>query len=124
MSDLRTKTLRLRDLILATLNNYTVYYGQAPESAKYPYAVIEVRPYNTTVIPHDGIMEINVWDSYKTHSRADALMDNIEATLGEGNYYSDTYASFRAFSGQRQYVEDNDKQIKRVREQFQIRFNY
>lgn len=119
-----TKTLYLRDLLLDTLKAYNVYANEAPEDAQYPYAVIQLRPYNTDRMPQDGVLEINTWDSYKTYSRVDALMDNIEETIKDGQLFVDNehHVSFRCFKGQRQIVEDSDKHIKRIREQFSIRF--
>ncbi len=118
-----TSSLELRDLIKASISGtgYSVYAYQAPENASYPYVVFDVTQ-TTADDVKVGILEVNVWDLWQTHSRADSLLDDIESKLRD-SFYKSQGAQFRCFLGDRQHVPDEDKAIKRVREKFMIRFN-
>ena len=95
------------------------FYEEAPPEEKYPYAVFSVRRLSENDGRMDYILEINVWDSHKHYSRAEALMDTLEQKLHRCNHTTDKLF-IRIFRGQRQNVTDPDKSIKRVREQFEM----
>lgn len=118
-----TTSLYLRDLIAQTLGEVCqVYPNEAPELAEYPYAVFNVQTLTGDEIPKAGYLEVNVWDYYDTHSRAETILDKIEAKI-KNNYFASDRVAFRAFYGTRQHVEDADKNIKRIQEKFIIRWN-
>lgn len=125
MADLRTTTLYLRDLIKSTLNtgaSVEYYPDEAPEGASYPYGVFEVTDSNAEDFPRVGFLEVNIWDYYSTWSRVDSILDKLEITL-YNQYFNDEHVAFRCFKGERQHVSDEDKNVKRVREKFLIRYN-
>lgn len=92
---------------------------EAPEDASYPYKVFSAKRVNETDGRQAYSLEINVWDRHQYYSRAESLMDELEHKLHRCNYLTDRYL-IRIFQGQRQNVPDQDKEIKRVREQFEM----
>lgn len=95
------------------------YYVEAPEDAEYPYVVFELNRLSEDYDRQAYLLEVNVWDKHKYYSRAEAKMDELEGILN-GCYELSTKDLFYVFNGQRQVVPDDDKQIKRVREQFEL----
>ena len=95
------------------------FYEDAKPDTPYPYRVFSLR----RISENDGMqlynLEINVWDQHPYYSRAENIMDAIEAELHRCNSLSGT-GLVRFFKGQRQTVPDQDKTIKRVREQFEL----
>lgn len=104
----------LKDLIGAKA---TTYYVEAPEDAIYPYAVFD---FGRTV--SDGIdryqLEINVWDEYKTYSRVDTLMDDIEKHIDREKIINEAGAIIIHKDNIRDHVPDENKAIKRTRSLF------
>lgn len=119
-----TEALYLRDLIAESIQDegFQVYPNEAPAGAVYPYAVFEVSTLTGDELPKGGILEVNAWDRYATHSRADAVLDAIEEKL-KNNYFKSDAVAFRCFNGDRAHIPDEDKEIKRSRERFTIRYN-
>ena len=97
----------------------SAYYVDAPEDAEYPYVVFELTRTQEDYDRQSYILEINVWDKHKYYSRAEAKMDDIEKLLN-GCYELSTQDLFYVFNGNRQVVPDDDRQIKRIREQFEL----
>lgn len=95
------------------------YYMEAPEDAKYPYAVFELNRLSEDYDRQSYLLEINVWDEHKYYSRAEATMDEIEQKLNGCFELSDNNL-FYVFNGNRQPIPDDDKRIKRIREQFEL----
>lgn len=95
------------------------FYEEAPKNAPYPYAVFIARRTGETDERQTYILEINVWDQHSHYSRAESLMDELEQKLHRCNHLTDKYL-IRIFRGQRKNVPDPDKEIKRVREQFEM----
>ena len=95
------------------------YYMEAPEDAKYPYAVFELNRLSEDYERQSYILEVNVWDSHKYYSRAEAKMDDIEKLL-HGYFQLSNNDVFYVFNGSRQSIPDDDKAIKRIREQFEL----
>lgn len=95
------------------------FYEEAPKEIQYPYAVFSVRRSGETDERQIYILEINVWDQYQYYSRAESIMDELECKLHRCNHLTDR-SLIRIFRGQRQNVPDPDKEIKRVREQFEM----
>lgn len=121
-----TEVLYLRDLIVesiqATGDEFAIYANEAPEEAEYPYAVFEISTMTGDEIPKAGYLEFNVWDRYPTFSRVDAITDTIEQRL-KNRYFKSDAVAFRCFNGDRGHVPDEDKEMKRTRERFIIRYN-
>lgn len=95
------------------------YYERAPQEATYPYAVFSARRTGEIDGRQAYVMEINVWDQHQHYSRAENIMDGMERKLHQRNCLTDRYL-IRIFRGPRQTVEDPDRDIKRVREQFEM----
>lgn len=95
------------------------YNEEADLSAEYPYSVFSLRVYDLGV-PAIGTLEVNVWDSYKSYARVDDVMDDIEETVND-QVFADQDFILRMYKGQRNHIVDSDRNIKRVREQFEIR---
>lgn len=92
---------------------------EAPTDADYPYAVFSAKRLNDTDERQTYSLEINVWDRHPHYSRAESLMDEMEHKLHRCSYLMDGYL-IRTFRGVRQNVPDQDKEMKRVREQFEL----
>lgn len=95
------------------------YCEEAPQKIAFPYAVFSARRLNETDERQAYILEINVWDQHPYYSRAEGMMDDLERKLHKCNQLTDRYL-IRIFRGQRQNVPDQDKDLKRVREQFEM----
>lgn len=95
-------------------------YEEADQDTSYPYKVFSLK----RISENDGIqlynLEVNVWDQHPYYSRAESIMDALDEKLHRCNQLSEKYF-IRFFRGQRQPVPDQDKTIKRVREQFELR---
>ena len=97
----------------------SAYYMEAPENAEYPYAVFELNRLSQDYERQSVLLEVDVWDKHKYYSRAEAKMDEIEAKL-HGFFELTNNDVFYVFNGSRQPVPDDDKQIKRIRETFEL----
>ena len=92
---------------------------EALKDTEYPYKVFSARRISETDEKQIYSLEINVWDRHRHYSRAESLMDELEQKLHRCNHLTDKYL-IRIFKGLRQNVPDPDKEIKRVREQFEM----
>lgn len=95
------------------------YPEEAPKDATYPYKVFSTKRLSETDEKQIYSLEINVWDQHRYYSRAESIMDELEHKLHRCNHLTEKYL-IRIFKGQRQNVVDPDKEIKRVREQFEM----
>lgn len=95
------------------------YYEEAPEGIAYPYAVFSMRRISESDGRQSYSLEINAWDQYAYYSRVENMMDALEKKLHQTNRLTEEYL-IRIFKGARQNVPDQDKSIKRVREQFEL----
>ncbi len=95
------------------------FYEEAQKNTPYPYAVFSARRTGETDERQTYILEINVWDQHTHYSQAENIMDGLERKLHRCNFLTDRYL-IRIFRGDRQNVPDPDKDIKRVREQFEM----
>lgn len=97
----------------------SAYCEEAPEEATYPYAVFSARRISDV----DGIqlysLEVNVWDQNKHYSRAECMMDEMEEKLHRCNLFYGNLM-IRVLKGQRNNIPDQDKEIKRIRELFEM----
>lgn len=118
-----THTLELRDIIAENISgDYQLFPNDAPPEAVYPYAVFEVSSLTGDESVISGYLEVNVWDRYNTYSRVDTILDKIEAKL-KNKFFSNEKIAFRCFYGDRNHIIDEDKEIKRTREKFLIRYS-
>lgn len=102
-------------------SNITVYSDEAPDEAEYPYAVIELaRTKDDIVSTYE--LEVNVWDEYKTYSRADSKMDDIEEILDKTVVGNGHYTIVIHKGDSRDHVTDESKEIKRVRALFILQY--
>lgn len=115
-----SRTMELRKHIKAILDEYaTSYYVNASDKAIYPYLCYEMRVINSEDNKSSYILEINAWSKENTVV-IDEIMDAVEKKL---NFYKhvDENLLISTYKGQnREFVEDNDKTIKRIREQFEM----
>ena len=95
------------------------FCDEAPKDAVYPYKVFSTKRISETDGKQTYSLEINVWDRNQYYSRAESIMDELEYELHRCNYITDSHF-IRIFRGQRQNVQDPDKDIKRVRELFEM----
>lgn len=95
------------------------YYEEAPKDTAYPYAVFSMRRISESDGRQSYSLEINAWDQNAYYSRAENMMDALEKKLHQTNRLTEEYL-IRTFKGARQNVPDQDKSIKRVREQFEL----
>ncbi len=92
---------------------------EAPKDIPYPYAVFSAKRINEMDGRQAYSLEINVWDRHQYYSRAENMMDELESKLHRCNHLTDGFL-IRIFRGQRQNVPDQDREIKRIREQFEM----
>ena len=105
--------------VLMNATGFDAYEMEAPDNANYPYIVFEPRRISVVDYIENFVLEINVWDKNKTYNRVDGITDKIEKALDhEHNLNKKKLGVF--YKGNRQPVLDEDKQIKRVREQFDM----
>ena len=110
-------TIKLKRFLEGLLEGYS---DEAPDEATYPYKVFSIRK----LMMEDGIsfylLEVNVWDKHKYYSRAESMMDKLEKMLNKQVFNTEDLVIY-TYIGQRDNIVDQDKQIKRVRGQFEIR---
>lgn len=97
------------------------YYSEAPENATYPYAVFDISILSKEDNRNNCTLEINVWDKNRYYSRAENMADDISKLLDGSIKLSDELL-FYCYDGSRDHVLDEDKQIKRIRMQFELYF--
>lgn len=115
-----SRTLLLRKHIAAILGECAeTYYAEAPDTAQFPYLCFELRLLREESGKYQYILEINAWNKENTVV-LDEIMDTVEKKL---NFYKhiDADIQFSIYIGSgRQLVEDVEKSIKRIREQFEL----
>jgi len=99
----------------------SVFYKTAPEDAKYPYYVFEIRRLSGDGPVDNYILEINAWDKHHTSSRIEAGMDKIDALDGFKEIFNEDSFAFVIYKGARNSIDDEDKSIKRIREQMELK---
>lgn len=115
-----SKTLELRKHIKSILDEFTVsYYIDSHDEAEYPYLCFEMRLISSENNKSSYILEINAWSKENTVV-IDEIMDAVEKKL---NFYKhvDENLLISTYKGQnREFLEDSDKTIRRIREQFEM----
>ena len=95
------------------------YYQRADKEAKYPYSVFDIRRIGCDNGIGKYVLEVNCWDHYDTNSRVVTMMEDIEKAVHKQHIMTEN-GSMIIYKGNWDPVEDNDKDIKRVREQFEM----
>lgn len=104
--------------ILEDATGFDVYDRQAPDSAKYPYIVFEARRLSVVDYIENFVLEVNVWDKYRTYSRVDDIAKKIDKALDHERNLDKGLMVF--YEGIKQPVLDDNKEIKRIRSQFDV----
>ena len=94
-------------------------HEEEEEKQKYPFKVFSFKR-----LTHEGCystydLEVNVWDSHRFYSRAEAMMDELEKALDFAEVLTEKML-IRTFKGKRENIPDPDKSIKRIRENFTL----
>lgn len=105
--------------LLETNTNIPVFYREADKDAKYPYFVFAYR----RIDENNGIeryeVEVNGWDQNRTSSRIEAKLDAMERAVHTLKHMDDDRVLIM-YMGRKEPVDDEDKSIKRIREQFEM----
>lgn len=110
---------RIKELLDQT--ERPVGYTVVPDTTETPYIVYELRRNGMDEGVEKYTLEINAWGK-DNQQEVETLMDWIEDIL---SHYSDIdiECQFTVYVGtSRQAVQDPDKRIVRVREQFEVEF--
>jgi len=119
-----SKTTELRKQLksILKLSVENVYYGEAPDSRRYPYVVYELGELGFS----DGRtlfqMEVNVFDYGESSSAIETISDNLQEELDQ-YYFINEHIQFNAYRNSRQIVRESDKKIMRRRLLFEIHFH-
>lgn len=96
-----------------------VFYQRADVDTAYPYFVFEIRRLTDESGIKTNVLEVNGWDKADTSSRIEAKMDELEQKIHKLKL-KDSARVILIHKGQKDPVDDEDKQIKRIRQQFQL----
>lgn len=116
------KTADLRKLVVTLLNQTTgkTYYMIAPDDAEFPYKVFTLTSIDLNDMSRDDyIVEVDVWDYSVDPKTVDEICDNIDSLLNGKNAPEDTILP-TFFRSSRGVIEDEDKNIKHVRMNFNV----
>ena len=113
------KSIELRKDIYSLIKNghERVFHRQASSTAQFPYIV-----YKITDIGDSKELEIDYWDRNNSSETIENLADNIEKLLDEEVVSSTEHSFVIYYNNDRKFVDDEDKNIKRINETFEIRY--
>lgn len=116
---LTIKTEKLREDIVKLLKNNVdrVFYRNASKEAPYPYIVYALKD-----IYGAKVLELNIWDYGKDTTNIENLADNIEKTLDKEIITNENHSITFYSNEDRAWVDDEDKQVLRIKETFEIRY--
>lgn len=116
---LTIKTEKLREDIVKLLKNNVdrVFYRNASKEVPYPYIV-----YTLKDIYRAKVLELNIWDYGKDTINIENLADNIEKTLDKEIITNENHSITFYSNEDRAWVDDEDKQVLRIKETFEIRY--
>ncbi len=104
---------------LASLSDIPVKEREADKDTPYPYFVFETRRLSSDNGIDSYVLEVNGWDQHKYDSRIKAKLNLLENKLHTLKI-TNKDRSFVIYKGDTQMVTDEDKSIKRIREQFAL----
>lgn len=96
-----------------------VNYKRADKNMLYPYLVYEARRLSSENGIDKYVLEVNAWDKKETEARIAAMMDQLERHI-DGLKKYDKNTALIIHKGPREGIDDEDKSIKRIREQFEL----
>lgn len=105
--------------LLKTGTEWPVYEFEAPEEASYPYIVFEARRLSASEGIDNYVLEVNAWDKHDTYARVTTVMKELEQAINREHVLNDDELLI-VYKGGSQSVPDENKQIKRIREQFDL----
>jgi hypothetical protein len=94
--------------LIDTATTASVYYGQVPSSAGYPYAHFKFSNSNDHEGREDIIMNVHCWDKNYGSSDVDTLMQNIDHAINRYNYNS-TDINFTIYRINRMTLPSDDE---------------
>lgn len=112
----------LKDTVKKMLESGTdipVFYQRAGKDEKYPYFVFECRRLSENSGIEQFVLEVNGWDQHPTSSRIEKKMDELEAAIHTMKHNNSDRVVV-IYKGTKSPVDDEDKSIKRCREQFEM----
>lgn len=113
------KSIELRKDIYSLIKSghERVFHRQASSTAQFPYIV-----YRITDIGDSKELEIDYWDKNDSSETIENLADNIEKVLNEEVINSYEHSCAIYYNNDRKFVDDEDKNIQRINETFEIRY--
>lgn len=105
--------------MLESVTDIPVFYERAEKDARYPYFVFECRRLSGGNGVEKYVLEVNGWDQASTSSRIEAKMDELEAAIHTLKH-NNRDGVVIIYKGPKAPVDDEDKSIRRCREQFEM----
>lgn len=112
----------VRKILQAQLNKTQrpVSFRDIPDNSQFPYIVYDLRRVQADSESEfqQYIFEVNVW-GHSTSVEVSDILDRIESIFFKFQWI-DENCEITVYPGQRQFIDDEDKTIKRIREQFEM----
>lgn len=105
--------------LMESLTDIPVFYQRADVETEYPFLVFEYRRLTTSDGRENYVLEVNAWDMHKTSSRIEAEMNSLENGLHK-SVTNDKERTIVIYKDSIQPVDDENKEIKRIRAQFEM----
>lgn len=105
--------------ILESGTDIPVCYQRAKKDMKYPYFVFEYRRLSDNSGIEQYVLEVNGWDQSPTSSRIEKKMDELEEAIHTLKV-NDSDRVVIIYRGSKEPIDDEDKSIRRCREQFEM----
>ncbi|WP_160357686.1 hypothetical protein [Clostridium chromiireducens] len=114
-----SKTIELRKDIISLLKSVCngVFYRRATDKTPYPYVVISIND-----IAEAKVLTIDCWDNDSDTSVIETLADNIESVLDKQTITNENHSITFYSNEDRKWIDDEDKNISRINETFEIRY--
>lgn len=112
----------LKNTVQAMLEQGTdipVCYQRADKNTLYPYFVYEYRRLSDDSGIERYVLEVNGWDQNQTSSRIEKKMDELERAIHTLKISNEDRVVV-IYKGLRNPVDDEDKSIRRCRQQFEM----
>lgn len=114
-----SKTIELRKDIQKLFKEVAdkAYYRRAINSNIYPHVV-----YTIEDIGDAKSLNIDIWDKSESTERIEILADEIEKHLKDEVVTNDNHSFILYYNYDRQWIDDEDKNIQRINMTFEIRY--